>query len=138
MPFIVAQLSLTACHRAGRAPSSPDEKPLAVATAIAGCANATDCEKKCAAGAAGACVEAGRLHEFGHAGARDATRAYDLYERACTLSNPSGCYNAAVLLEGGKGVRRDVDHALTLYKRVCDSGSKTACARAESLGEQPR
>jgi TPR repeat protein len=80
-------------------------------------------------------LEAGRLYEFGHAGSRDATRAYGFYDQSCALGNVGGCYNVAFLLEAGRGVARNIGRALRLYEQVCRMGSKIACARADTLAE---
>lgn len=135
--YLAIVLGVAACHRSKSAPPAGADKAIDVATVLAGCTGAAECEQKCAAGASGACLEAGRLHEFGHAGPRDAARARPFYERACALGNGGGCYNLAVLLETGNGVAKDAQRALALYEKVCAMGSKTACARAETLGEDP-
>jgi TPR repeat protein len=134
---VVSLVLLAACHRSGR-PLPPESAatPIPLATLLSDCASASECEPKCAAGDARACVEAGRLCEFGHGQARDASRASGFYERSCTLGNASGCYNLAVLLETGRGVEKDPSRARGLYARVCQMGSKTACAHAETLDER--
>jgi TPR repeat protein len=128
--FWLVSILLAGCHRS----STP--QPINVAATIAGCANLLDCESKCTEGKAGACLEVGRLYEFGHAVPRDAGRAYPFYDRACTLGHAGGCYNAAVLLEAGRGVSKDTHRASELYGRVCQMGSNTACARAEALASE--
>jgi TPR repeat protein len=128
-------LFLAACHRSSGSSPPGAEKPIDVATQIAGCASVAECEQKCSSGASAACVEAGRLYEFGHVGARDAARAYGLYQKACALGSAGGCYSSAVLLEAGNGVAKNVPRALELYEKVCQMGSKTACTHAETLGE---
>lgn len=137
-PWLLAVLLLGACHRKADVPA-PGQRgaPLNVAAAVAGCDGLADCDRTCADGNGAACVEAGRLYEFGHAGARDAARAYGLYERSCLLGSAAGCYNQALLLETGKGVGADKKRASALYERVCQMGSKSACARGEELGGAP-
>jgi TPR repeat protein len=123
-------LALVGCHR-HPVPPRPANQPIKVVFAT--CAGVTECARQCDAGVAVACVEAGRLYEFGHAGARDAARAFTFYDRSCALGNVSGCYNVAVLLETGSGAAKDATRARELFERVCQMGSKTACARAETL-----
>jgi TPR repeat protein len=127
-------LILIGCHH-GSEPASKAGERIDVTSQLAGCAGLVDCEGKCSAGLANACVEAGRLHEFGHAGARDPGRAYLFYDRACQLGFSGGCFNLAVLLESGKAVAKDTRRAAELYAQVCRAGAKTACARAEALTE---
>jgi len=123
---------LCGCHRSDGDPPPPQE-PFNVAASIPSCADVADCERTCETGASWACVEAGRLYEYGHAGPRDPARAFQLYERSCTLGSASGCFNAAILLEIGRGTPKNAVRAATLYQRVCQMGSKTACQRAEEL-----
>jgi TPR repeat protein len=123
---------LLGCHRAeGRSPR-PSE-PLSVAVGAPTCADVAACERACRTGSSGACVEAGRLYEYGHVGPRDPGRAFPFYESSCELGDASGCFNAAILLELGRGVPRDFRQAATLYQRVCHMGSRTGCTRAEEL-----
>jgi TPR repeat protein len=126
-------LLLVSCHKNDNTAVKKEEQPVNVARLIAGCSNAADCEAQCTRRVASACVEAGRLYEFGHAGTRDARRALPLYERACTLGFSGGCFNVAVLLESGQAGPRDEKRAAQLFAQVCQSGSKTACARAAAL-----
>jgi TPR repeat protein len=130
-------LLLFGCRHSDNATTKAD-KLVAVASTIAGCADLTECENGCRAGLANNCVEAGRQYEFGHAGPRDAARAFPLYERACKLGLPGGCFNAAVLLEAGNAIAQDTRRAAQLYAQVCLSGSKTACSRAAALTESSR
>jgi TPR repeat protein len=132
---LVVALALAACH--GRDASSRPgaaEKPINVASVIAGCNDLEDCKHQCGEKKPGSCVSAGHFYEFGHGMATDPTRAFGLYEQACDLKSAGGCYNAAVLLEAGKGVERDPARALQLYAKVCEMGSKTSCERARALG----
>src|SRR5258707_15880817 len=133
-------LSLTGCRRSRSSQSPPDgsEKPLDVASAIAGCRTLEECDQECSSGRRAACVSAGRFYEYGHGIAADPARAYRLYDRACELGYAGGCYNAAVLLESGRGVAKDVDRARELYAKVCQMGSKTACERAGGLQNSGR
>ena len=73
----------------------------------AACGGVADCERACAGGAAGACVEAGRLYEFGQRGVAEPNRAFPLYDRACFLGSAGGCFNSAVLLQTGRGDETD-------------------------------
>jgi TPR repeat protein len=107
--------------------------PLVVASGFISCADAAECEHACASGYAGACNEAGRLYEYGHAGPRDPARAFPFYERSCALGNAAGCYSAAISLELGRGAAKDPRRAASLYLEVCRMGSKTGCRRAEDL-----
>ena len=121
-------------------PSVPQEargsdKPINVASVVAGCTELADCDQACAKGQAQACVTAGRLYEFGHDVAADPARAYALYQKACELKYAGGCYNAAFLLAAGKGVAKDPSRARELYARVCEMGSKTACEKAVAVRE---
>ncbi len=130
-------LCLMGCHRSSGSSSAPDasDKPIDVASAIAGCQTLEECDQKCSSGQPAACVSAGRLYEYGHEVTADPARAYRLYERSCALGYAGGCYNAAVLLESGQGVPRDLGRARELYARVCQMGSNTACERAEALSD---
>jgi TPR repeat protein len=132
--------SLTGCRRSGSSPSSPDgsEKPLDVASAIAGCRALEECDQECSSGRPAACVSAGRFYEYGDGVAKDPARAFRLYDRACQLGYAGGCYNAALLLESGRGIAKDVDRARELYAKVCQMGSNTACERAEALNNGGR
>ncbi len=120
------------CRSSGSSTAEPSQRPVQVAFPAA-CHDPADCEQKCSAGQAEACVEAGRRSEFAEPSARDLPKAYSLYERACTLGSATGCYNQGILLEQGKGIPRDARRALELFHKVCRAGSKTACARAEQL-----
>jgi TPR repeat protein len=128
-------MHLGACRRDTSSSSSGAEKPIDVASIIAGCSDLEGCDRQCAEANPNACVSAGRLYEFGHGVTVDPTRAFRLYERACDLKSAGGCYNAAVLLESGKGVDRDLAAARQLYARVCEMGSKTSCEHARRLGD---
>jgi TPR repeat protein len=123
---------LLGCHRSGDHPPRPSE-PIKVAAGLPSCADVADCERACRTGVSGACVEAGRLYEYGHAGPRDPARAFSLYERSCTLGDASGCFNAAILLEIGRGTSKDPRRAAALYERVCRMGASPGCKRAEDL-----
>jgi len=107
--------------------------PIDTVSLISGCSDLDDCNRKCAAHDARACVSAGRFYEFGHSMPSDSARAYNLYITACDLRFAGGCYNAAVLLEAGKGIARDLSRARFLYENVCSRGSPTACERANNL-----
>ena len=133
-------LSLTGCRRSSGSASAPDgsEKPLDVASAIAGCRALEECDQECSSGRPAACVSAGRLYEYGRGIAADPARAYRLYDRSCELGYAGGCYNAAVLLESGRGVPKNTDRARELYAKVCQMGSNTACERAEALSNGGR
>jgi TPR repeat protein len=122
------------CHRSN-GQQAYAQAPLNASINFIGCSNATECERGCAAGYAGACNEAGRLYEYGHVGPRDPERAFPLYERSCALGNATGCYNAALSLELGRGSSRDTRRAASLYLEACRMGSKTGCGRAEELAE---
>jgi TPR repeat protein len=123
---------LFGCHRAeGR--SRPPQEPLNVTVGAPTCADVAACERACRTGTAGACVEAGRLYEYGHVGPRDPARAFLFYESSCDLGDASGCFSAAILLELGRGVPRNARQAAALYQRVCHMGSRTGCTRAEEL-----
>jgi TPR repeat protein len=123
---------LMGCHRS-ESPSPRANQPINVAGSTPSCGDATGCERACQTGASWACVEAGRLYEYGHAGPRDPVRAFPLYERSCTLGNASGCFNAAILLEVGRGTAKDARRAAALYQQVCRMGSHTGCKREEDL-----
>ena len=144
MSRLIAGLYLLLCATACRksksdAPVPPEaQKPLDVASVIAGCTSVADCEKECSEGKPAACVSAGRTYEYGHGVAADPARAYSLYTRSCELGFSGGCYNAALLRELGRGVSRDLDKARELYAKVCQMGSNTACERAESLAHHDR
>ena len=120
------------CHRSER-PSPRSSQPLDVVASLPSCVDAAGCERACQTGSSWACVEAGRLYEYGHAGPRDPVRAFPLYERSCALGNASGCFNAAILLEVGRGAPKDARRAAALYQQVCRMGSHTGCKRAEDL-----
>jgi TPR repeat protein len=126
---------LTACRRSSDSPSPPNglQRPVEVASTIAGCTTLEECDQKCSSGQSAACVSAGRLYEYGRGVPSDPFRAYRLYDLSCTLGHPGGCYNAAVLLESGRGVSKNVQRARQLYDRVCQMGSNTACERGEEL-----
>jgi TPR repeat protein len=127
-------LGLGACDQRNLSSSNGmADKPIDVASTVAGCADLEDCNRQCAGQRANACVSAGRLYDFGRGVAADPARAFRLYEQACDLSYAGGCYNAAILLETAKGVGRDLDRARRLYRKVCDMGSKTSCERAAAL-----
>ena len=132
---LLAALGIGACHRteASRHGDGAD-KPLNVASTIAGCENLDDCTRKCSDKNPNSCVSAGRLYEFGHGVPADPSRAFELYERACAFKYAGGCYNAAVLLEAGKGVGADLVRARALYAQVCQMGSTTSCEQARRLG----
>jgi TPR repeat protein len=133
---LLAALALGAC-RDRNASSHPDgvDKPIDVASVVAGCSDLDDCNRRCGEQNPGSCVSAGHMYEFGRDAATDVPRAFDLYEQACDLNSAAGCYNAAVLLEAGKGVERDPQRAYRLYARVCEMGSKTSCERARARGD---
>ncbi len=135
--YLLIALALVACRRAPRDAAPARAEPLNVAALVAGCEGESDCAARCQEGNGGACVELGRLYEFGHVGPRDPARAYPYYERACTLGSASGCYNQALLLETGKGITADRKRAVELYRRVCEMGAKTGCVRAEELTATP-
>jgi TPR repeat protein len=133
---LLATLGLAAC----RAPdtssqTSGAEKPLEVASIIAGCKTLDDCNRQCTEKTPAACVSAGRLYEFGHSVPADPSHAFQLYEQACDWKYAGGCYNAAVLLEAGKGVEKDLSRARELYAQVCQLGSKTACGRTDTVAD---
>jgi TPR repeat protein len=131
---LVAALSIeVGCHRGSAARAPAPSIPISIGAAMVTCPSAADCERRCMQGTPAACIEAGRLYEFGHAGPPDAGRAFPLYERACTLGDLGGCYNAAILLELGRGVSKDTRRAAELYGRVCRMGSQSGCRRAEDL-----
>jgi TPR repeat protein len=134
---VLSLLILFGCHRAGGRSPSPGE-PLDIAVGVPICADVTACERACRTGTSGACVEAGRLYEYGHVGPRDPGRAFTFYESSCDLENASGCFNAAILLELGRGVQRNARRAVALYQRVCHMGSRTGCTRAEELSASVR
>lgn len=128
---LLVALGLGGCgdrNRASRA--SALEKPVKVAAILAACNDLEDCNRQCGEASPASCVSAGRLYEFGHGVAADASRAFRLYEQACDLKSAGGCYNAAVLLEAGRGVERNPGRAHELYTKVCAMGSKTSCERA--------
>jgi TPR repeat protein len=126
-------LGLVACRKAKPwSDATGPDKPIDVASVIAGCTDPDDCDRQCVAKHASSCVSAGRMYEFGRGAPADPSRAFRLYEQACDLSYAGGCYNAAVLLEAGNGVDRDSERARQLYAKVCEMGSKTACQRAET------
>lgn len=133
-------LCLSGCRRTDRSGPSPDgsEKPLDVASAIAGCRTLAECDQECSSGRAAACVAAGRLYEYGRGVVADPARAYRLYDRSCELGYAGGCYNAALLLELGRGIGKDIERARELYAKVCQMGSNTACERAEALSNGGR
>ena len=132
-----AALGLGACRNRSPAPSaSGANKPVDVASVIAGCKDLTECNRKCGERDPHACVSAGRLYEFGHGVPADPARAFGLYVQACDQDFAGGCYNAAVLLEAGKGVPADRVRARDLYAKVCAMGSQTSCDRARALDEQ--
>jgi len=133
-------LCATACRKSKvEAPVPPEaQKPLDVASMIAGCTTLADCEKQCSEGKPAACVSAGRSYEYGHGVAADPARAYSLYSRSCEFGYSGGCYNTALLRELGRGVPKDLDKARELYAKVCQMGSNTACDRAESLTHHDR
>lgn len=128
---------LMGCHGSSNSspPAEGSVKPVDVASVIAGCDTAEECERDCASGKPAACVSAGRLYEFGRVVTVDLARAYHFYDQSCIHGYAGGCYNAALLLESGRGTPRDVRRARELYARVCQMGSKTSCARAEALSE---
>lgn len=133
---LLAAMALGACRATEASPQGKGvDKPIDVASVIAGCTELEDCNRQCAEKSASSCVSAGRLYEFGHGVAADPARAFRLYEQACDSKYAGGCYNAAVLLESGKGVERELGRARQLYAKVCEMGSKTSCERARTLGE---
>jgi TPR repeat protein len=132
---LLAALGFGAC-RTNEASRHGDgaNKPINVASTIAGCENLDDCTRKCSDKSPNSCVSAGRLYEFGHGVPADPSRAFGLYQQACDLKYAGGCYNAAVLLEAGKGVEADPVRARELYAQVCQMGSTTSCDQARRLG----
>jgi hypothetical protein len=135
--FVTLQLS--ACRdRDVSSHANGPEKPIDVASVIAGCKDLDDCNRRCEEKIASTCVSAGRLYEFGRGVETDPSRAFRLYERACDWNDAGGCYSAAVLLEAGKGIERDSVRAHQLYARVCEMGSKTSCERARTLGDRSK
>jgi TPR repeat protein len=107
------------------------ERPAAVSAPA--CDGAHFCEQACQNGDSAACIEAGRLYEYGHAGPRDPARALRLYERSCALENGAGCYNAAINREVGRGCVRDERRAAIFYREACNLGSRGACRWADDL-----
>ena len=135
----LAALGLEACRTAKPSRHSDGaDKPINVASTIAGCESLDDCASECSEKNPNSCVSAGRLYEFGHGVPADPARAFDLYERACAFKYAGGCYNAAVLLEAGKGVGADPGRARELYAQVCQMGSMTSCAQAQRLGSDSK
>jgi TPR repeat protein len=133
---LLAAVGLGACRTENASSQGGGtEKPLEVASIIAGCTTLDDCNRQCTEKTPGACVSAGRLYEFGHGVPADPARAFQLYEQACDWKYPGGCYNAAVLLEAGKGVEKDLKRARELYAQVCQMGSKTSCGRADTIAD---
>jgi TPR repeat protein len=133
---LLSALGLAACRTPDSSSQSGGaERPLGVASIIAGCTTLDDCNLQCTERTPAACVSAGRIYEFGHGVPADAARAFQLYEQACAWRYAGGCYSAAVLLETGKGVERDLSRARELYAQVCQLGSKTACRQASTLGD---
>jgi TPR repeat protein len=132
-------LALCACRKSASS-SQPHgaEKPIDVASLIAGCTDLDDCNRQCSENRPNTCVSAGRMYEFGHDTVPDPSRAFHLYERACDLDYAGGCYNAAVLLEAAKGIEKDLKRAHQLYAKVCAMRSTTACARAEEIEHAAR
>jgi TPR repeat protein len=139
---LLALLTAFGIGACGTAKASPHgegaDKPINVASTIAGCDNLDDCTSKCSEKNPNSCVSAGRLYEFGHGVAADPARAFDLYQRACDAQYAAGCYNAAVLLEAGKGVGTDLVRARKLYMQVCQMGSTTSCEQARRLGSDSK
>ena len=134
---LLAALGTGACRRAEPSRHG-DDKPINVASTIAGCESLDDCTRKCSDKNPNSCVSAGRLYEFGHGVPADPSRAFDFYERACAFKYAGGCYNAAVLLEAGKGVGADPGRARELYAQVCQMGSTTSCEQARRLGSDSK
>jgi TPR repeat protein len=132
-------LLLLSCHRPAppKAQDSPlpasTQDPVRVASVLTSCRSLQDCVEECSKGHPAACLEAGRLYEYGHGAPADTARAYQAYDRSCTLGYAGGCYNAALLLESGHGVQKDVVRAQKLYAAVCELGGRTACARRDAL-----
>ena len=133
--ILLGALGVAACSGTDTAPHGRGvDKPIDVASIIAGCKDLDDCNRQCTEKSPGSCVSAGRLYEFGHGVPSDPVRAFPLYERACDFKYAGGCYNAAVLLEAGKGVQRNPARAREFYAKVCQMGSKTSCEKARALG----
>ena len=136
---LLSALGIGACRTAEASPhGGRADKPINVASTIAGCENLDDCTRKCSDKNPNSCVSAGRLYEFGHGVAADPARAFQLYEQACDFKYAGGCYNAAVLLEAGKGVAADPVRARELYAQVCQMGSTTSCEQARRLGSDSK
>ena len=99
-------------------------------------------ERRCAHGAADACVSLGLTLADGHHVAPDPARALEFFAKACLLGDPAGCADAGFLYEQGRGVARDAALALRLYTQACDGGNAGGCRnlavalRSGSLGVQ--
>jgi TPR repeat protein len=111
--------------------------PIDIIKTVTGCSDASDCEIQCSKNNAPACVNLGRILEYGHGQSPDPARALRLYTKACELGYSGGCYNQALLLEWGKGGTKDLDRARQLFAKVCSEGGKTACEHAEALESPP-
>ena len=133
---LFAGLSFAACHeRPSASEAHGPDKPIDVASVVAGCKGLAECDEACGKDQAQACVSAGRLYEFGRGVIADPSHAFALYQRGCDLGYAAGCYNAAFLLSAGKGVAKDPSRARELYAKVCEMGSKTACEKAVAVRE---
>ncbi len=87
-------------------------------------------EKRCEAGEALACRQAGASARQG-AGqqASSPTRSAELFRRGCDLNDNASCVELADQLESGWGVERDEAAANALRERLCSQGHAASCRK---------
>jgi hypothetical protein len=121
-------------------PAAPGPRPVPFATNKAAAAPApprpvgrtSSPQEACDGGDMKSCNDLGKRYDHRYVfpapgGAKDDTRAVDLYRKACDGGFMPGCSNLGVKYQGGKGVAKDETRAISLYQKACDGGDMEGC-----------
>lgn len=83
--------------------------------------------KACDGGNLSACVQLGKMYQFGQGVGPDNAQALALYRTACDGGDLAGCDSLGLMYKHGQGVGTDDAQAVALYRKACDGGDLTAC-----------
>lgn len=86
-----------------------------------------EAEKGCAGGDAIACHGAALVHRGGLKGARNDTRAAELFKKSCDGGDMAACNELAQQYALGEGVPEDRARAAQLYQKGCDGDDGVSC-----------
>jgi hypothetical protein len=132
-PAIAALLALVALALGGgiglgRLMGGPDAANAARAKALRlAMGDVAEAEKACAGGDAIACHGAGLVHRGGLKGARNDTRAAELFKKACDGGDMAACNELAQQFSLGEGVAENKATAASLYQKGCDGDDGVSC-----------